>query len=89
MYDVKVVKVNTLIRPDGRKKAFVRLSPDHDAVEVANKVRREATRLEFGARRLPVAGGSCCAAGAFRLAILRLTPCSFRVPLFPPQIGIV
>lgn len=39
LYDVKVIKVNTLIRPDGRKKAFVRLSPDHDAVEVANKVR--------------------------------------------------
>merc|ERR1711934_252912 len=38
LYDVKVVKVNTLIRPDGRKKAFVRLSPDHDAVEVANKI---------------------------------------------------
>ena len=36
---MKVIKVNTLIRPDGRKKAFVRLSPDHDAVEVANKVR--------------------------------------------------
>lgn len=25
-------------RPDGRKKAYVRLTPDHDALEVANKV---------------------------------------------------
>lgn len=39
MYDVKAIKVNTLIRPDGKKKAFVRLSPDHEAVDVANKIR--------------------------------------------------
>lgn len=26
------------IRPDGRKKAYVRLTADHDALEVANKV---------------------------------------------------
>lgn len=38
LYDIKAVKVNTLIRPDGKKKAFVRLSPDHEAVEVANKI---------------------------------------------------
>jgi large subunit ribosomal protein L23Ae len=38
MYDIKAVKVNTLIRPDGKKKAFVRLSPDHEAVDVANKI---------------------------------------------------
>lgn len=38
MYDIKAIKVNTLIRPDGKKKAFVRLSPDHEAVEVANKI---------------------------------------------------
>lgn len=25
-------------RPDGRKKAYVRLTADHDALEVANKV---------------------------------------------------
>jgi len=24
MYDIKVIKVNTLIRPDGKKKAYVR-----------------------------------------------------------------
>ncbi|KAG8970288.1 60S ribosomal protein L25 [Tulasnella sp. 425] len=38
LYDVNVLKVNTLVRPDGRKKAFVRLSPEHDALEIANKI---------------------------------------------------
>jgi large subunit ribosomal protein L23Ae len=38
LYDVSTVKINTLIRPDGKKKAYVRLSPDHDALDVANKV---------------------------------------------------
>lgn len=27
-----------IVRPDGRKKAYVRLAADHDALEVANKV---------------------------------------------------
>lgn len=31
-------KVNTLIRPDGAKKAFVRLHPDQVATEIANKI---------------------------------------------------
>jgi len=35
LYDVDAVKVNTLIRPDGRKKAFVRLTPDVDALDIA------------------------------------------------------
>lgn len=38
MYDIKAIKVNTLIRPDGKKKAYVRLSPDHEALDVANKI---------------------------------------------------
>jgi large subunit ribosomal protein L23Ae len=38
LHNVKVQKVNTLIRPDGRKKAYVRLSADHDALDVANKI---------------------------------------------------
>eukprot|EP00043_Microstomoeca_roanoka_P028495 m.18239 g.18239 ORF g.18239 m.18239 type:complete len:191 (-) comp8456_c0_seq1:180-752(-) len=38
LYDIDVAKVNTLIRPDGKKKAFVRLAADHDALEVANKI---------------------------------------------------
>lgn len=38
LYDVKAVRVNTLIRPDGVKKAYVRLTPDYDALDVANKI---------------------------------------------------
>ncbi|WVW80464.1 hypothetical protein I302_102446 [Kwoniella bestiolae CBS 10118] len=38
LYDVDAAKVNTLIRPDGKKKAYVRLTADFDALEVANKV---------------------------------------------------
>ncbi|GAV05244.1 hypothetical protein RvY_15407 [Ramazzottius varieornatus] len=38
MYDVQVAKVNTLVRPDGFKKAYVRLLPDYDALDVANKI---------------------------------------------------
>ena len=38
LYDIDVAKINTLIRPDGRKKAFVHLAQDHDALEVANKI---------------------------------------------------
>jgi large subunit ribosomal protein L23Ae len=38
LYDVAVVKVNTLVRPDGKKKAFVRLSADVEAMDVANKI---------------------------------------------------
>jgi len=38
MYDIQAAKVNTLIRPDGQKKAYVRLTSDFDALEVANKI---------------------------------------------------
>jgi len=38
MYEIDIVRVNTLIRPDGIKKAYVRLSPDHEALEVANTI---------------------------------------------------
>jgi len=34
-YDVDTVKINTLIRPDGTKKAFARLTPDVDALDIA------------------------------------------------------
>ncbi|WVZ01262.1 hypothetical protein V8G54_027331 [Vigna mungo] len=34
MYDIQAKKVNTLIRPDGTKKAYVRLTPDYDALDV-------------------------------------------------------
>ena len=36
--DTDMAKVNTLIRPDGEKKAYVRLAPDYDALDVANKI---------------------------------------------------
>ncbi|KAK2109629.1 60S ribosomal protein L23A [Saguinus oedipus] len=38
LYDIDVAKVSTLIRPDGEKKAYVRLAPDDDALDVANKI---------------------------------------------------
>ena len=38
MYQVKTAKVNTLIRPDGLKKAYIRLAAAHDALDVANKI---------------------------------------------------
>jgi len=38
LYDIEIVRVNTLIRPDGLKKAYARLSPDHEALEVANRI---------------------------------------------------
>merc|ERR1712217_820268 len=38
MYDVQCAKVNTLIRPDGRKKAYVHLTQDYDALDVANRI---------------------------------------------------
>ncbi|XP_038173275.1 60S ribosomal protein L23a-like [Arvicola amphibius] len=37
-YDIDVAKVNTLIRPDGEKKVYVRLAPDYDALDVASKI---------------------------------------------------
>ena len=37
-YDVEIAKVNSLIRPDGLKKAYVKLSADFDALDVANKI---------------------------------------------------
>ena len=38
LYEVDTVKVNTLIRPDGIKKAYVRLDPSTEALEVANRI---------------------------------------------------
>ncbi|KAL7268494.1 60S ribosomal protein L25 [Rhizina undulata] len=35
LYDVDCVKINTLIRPDGTKKAFARLTADVDALDIA------------------------------------------------------
>ncbi len=38
LYDVVVENVNTLILPDGKKKAFVRLAPEYSAAEVATNL---------------------------------------------------
>merc|ERR1711937_785736 len=34
----KMYDIDTLIRPDGQKKAYVRLTQDYDALDVANKI---------------------------------------------------
>lgn len=38
LYNVDTAKVNTLIRPDGKKKAYVRLDASTEALEVANRI---------------------------------------------------
>jgi ribosomal protein uL23 len=38
LYEVVVEKVNTLIMPNGRKKALVRLAPEYSAAEVATNL---------------------------------------------------
>lgn len=38
LYDIQALKVNTLVRPDGQKKAYVRLTSDYDALDVANRI---------------------------------------------------
>eukprot|EP00300_Choanocystis_sp_HF-7_P014825 c18838_g1_i2.p1 GENE.c18838_g1_i2~~c18838_g1_i2.p1 ORF type:complete len:150 (+),score=26.99 c18838_g1_i2:46-495(+) len=38
LYDIQCQSVNTLVRPDGQKKAYVRLTQDYDALDVANRI---------------------------------------------------
>lgn len=38
LYEVKVAKVTTLITPQGEKKAFVKLTPEYKASDVAIKL---------------------------------------------------
>ncbi|MFW9933971.1 MAG: 50S ribosomal protein L23 [Candidatus Thorarchaeota archaeon] len=38
LYEVKVVKVNTMITPEGKKKALVKLSPEYNAADLAVKL---------------------------------------------------
>jgi len=38
LYEIKVDRINTLIRPDGKKKAFIRLPADVEAMDVASKI---------------------------------------------------
>ncbi|TRX91380.1 hypothetical protein FHL15_007802 [Xylaria flabelliformis] len=35
LYEIDTVKINTLIRPDGKKKAYCKLTPDVDALDIA------------------------------------------------------
>lgn len=37
LYDIDMTKVNTLIKPDGEKKAYVPPAPDHHPFDVVNK----------------------------------------------------
>lgn len=37
----RALLVQMYYRPDGKKKAYVRLTTDHDALDVANKVREK------------------------------------------------
>jgi len=37
-FNVKVVAVNTLIGPDGKKRAYVKLSPETPAIDLATKL---------------------------------------------------
>ncbi|MHA1972186.1 MAG: 50S ribosomal protein L23 [Candidatus Hodarchaeales archaeon] len=38
LYKVKVIKINTLITARGEKKAFIKLSPEHSALDLATEV---------------------------------------------------
>lgn len=38
LYKIKVKRVNTLLRPDGKKKAYVILPSESDALDIANKI---------------------------------------------------
>jgi large subunit ribosomal protein L23 len=38
LYEVKVAKITTLITPQGQKKAFVKLTPEYKASDVAIKL---------------------------------------------------
>ncbi|KAH7831277.1 putative ribosomal protein L23a [Monocercomonoides exilis] len=38
LYNVKIRKINTLITPKGEKKAYIRLLPQYEALDVANKI---------------------------------------------------
>ena len=38
MYEVKCARINTLVRPDGQKKAYVHLTSDYDALDIANRI---------------------------------------------------
>jgi len=38
MFKVKIEKINTLIGPDGKKRAYVKFSPENPAIDVATQL---------------------------------------------------
>eukprot|EP00178_Gracilaria_changii_P027028 TRINITY_DN83988_c0_g1_i1.p1 TRINITY_DN83988_c0_g1~~TRINITY_DN83988_c0_g1_i1.p1 ORF type:complete len:153 (-),score=34.87 TRINITY_DN83988_c0_g1_i1:17-475(-) len=38
LYEIKSKRVNTLIKPDGTKKAFVKIDPSQETLEIASKI---------------------------------------------------
>merc|ERR1712195_402513 len=38
LYKIKIKRVNTLVRPDGEKKAYCTLASDQEALEVASRI---------------------------------------------------
>lgn len=38
LYEIDVDHINTLVRPNGTKKAYIRLTADHDALDIANRI---------------------------------------------------
>ena len=38
LYKVKIAKINTLITPQGKKKAFIKLTQDYSALDLATDV---------------------------------------------------
>lgn len=38
LFQVKVIKVRTVVTPKGEKKAYVKLSPEHNAAEIATRL---------------------------------------------------
>ena len=38
LFKIKVIKINTLILPSGKKKAYVKLSPETPAIDIATQL---------------------------------------------------
>lgn len=38
LYEVDVDHINTLVKPNGTKKAYIRLTSDFDALDIANRI---------------------------------------------------
>ncbi len=73
MYDIQCAKVNTLIRPDGQKKAYVRLTSDYDALDVANKIVRARFRSpQLAAQSISAARHCADLRDSIRFAPLRV-----------------